>query len=242
MTLFLFEYNIYCDPLDSVNLKGGEIINTINPHSYFVAKKDKIFKKALKASDILLPDGVGIVFASKLLTGKRIEKIAGADIHLHLLKEANIKKLRVFYLGASEDTLDRIKLKLLEEYPNILVDSYSPPFKELFSDNDNERMIAKVNSFKPDILFLGMTAPKQEKWAYENQIKLKSVTICCIGAVFDFYSGSKKRSSNFWIDKGLEWLPRLAREPKRMFRRNFISTPVFIWDVLLNFLKKKLIN
>mgnify|MGYP003687414613 CR=1 FL=1 len=102
-----------------------------------------------------------------------------------------------------------------------------------------------MNTFQPDYLFVGMTAPKQEKWVYENKEKLKANVICSIGAVFDFFAGNIKRSSPFWISIGLEWLPRLLKEPKRLFKRNFISTPKFILQVLwvkffkTNFFKEK---
>ena len=93
-------------------------------------------------------------------------------------------------------------------------------------------MIAAVNKCKPDILFVGMTAPKQEKWVHTNNTFLDVKVITCIGAVFDFYAGTVKRSSPFWIKLGLEWLPRLLREPKRLWKRNFVSTPLFLWDLL----------
>jgi N-acetylglucosaminyldiphosphoundecaprenol N-acetyl-beta-D-mannosaminyltransferase len=93
-------------------------------------------------------------------------------------------------------------------------------------------MIAAINAFKPDILFVGMTAPKQEKWVYAHKAQIDARIICSIGAVFDFYAGTVKRPSAFWINLGLEWLPRLLKEPRRLARRNFISTPAFLWDVV----------
>lgn len=208
------------------------IINTVNPHSYCEAQKDKLFAEALKSSDILLPDGSGMVMASRILNGKKISKIAGADLHDYLLKEAALKSLKVFYLGASQNTLDKIEKKLKVEFPDIQVGSYSPPYKEQFNEMDSLKMISKVNEFNPQILFVGMTAPKQEKWVYANKDRLDVQVITSIGAVFDFYAGTVKRPGRIWIKLGLEWLPRLLREPKRLFRRNFISTPKFIAEVI----------
>ena len=93
-------------------------------------------------------------------------------------------------------------------------------------------MCKKVNLITPNVLFVGMTAPKQEKWVHEFRGNLDADIICSIGAVFDFYAGNIKRSSNFWIYLGLEWLPRLVKEPKRLFYRNFISTPKFIFEII----------
>jgi N-acetylglucosaminyldiphosphoundecaprenol N-acetyl-beta-D-mannosaminyltransferase len=220
---------VYTQDLSSITLDKPQIINTINPHSYCVAKEDDQFAKALLTSEYLMPDGSGIVLAKKILQGKRIKKIAGADIHEFLLQKANDNGWKVFYLGASESTLQLIKERALKEYPNIQLSNYSPPYKPEFSEVDTAEMIDRVNAFKPDVLFVGMTAPKQEKWVYKNRSRLEATTITSIGAVFDFYAGTVKRSGKIWIDLGLEWLPRLVREPKRLWKRNFISTPLFLW-------------
>ena len=207
------------------------IINTINPHSYCIAKKDHKFRDALKASDILLPDGTGIVYASSVLNKTDIPRITGSDIHLHLLAEAQRLGLKVFYLGSSDMVLQKIKERVNSEYPNIVVGVHSPPFKKEFNEEDNAAMIKAVNAFSPDILFVGMTAPKQEKWVAENASSLNAGIISSIGAVFDFYSGAVKRPGIFWQKLGLEWLPRLLRDPIRLWNRTFVSTPLFLLDV-----------
>ena len=227
----IIKNHVFSSQLSEIDLNKKCVINTINPHSYCVSKNDHLFHKALINSDILLPDGSGIVLASKILLRKNIKKIAGADIHAHLLAHANLKSKRVFYLGASQNTLDLITKRLQEEFPNVEVSSYSPPYKAEFSNEDSRAMIDAVNTFNPDILFVGMTAPKQEKWVEENKENLSSTVITSIGAVFDFYAGTVQRSSPFWINLGLEWLPRLLREPKRLWRRNFISTPLFLLSI-----------
>lgn len=208
------------------------IINTINPHSYCVAKTDLQFQKALQTSDVLLPDGIGIVYAVKWLIGKKIRRIAGSDLHTHLIQEANKKGLKIFYLGASQDTLHKIQNRLNIEQPNCIVGFFSPPFKVEFSQEENTEMIVAINTFKPDILFVGMTAPKQEKWVHAHHSQIDARIICSIGAVFDFYAGTVQRPSAFWIKLGLEWFPRFLKEPRRLWRRNFLSTPQFILIVL----------
>lgn len=232
-----FGMTIFNGDLRLLNLKSKIIINTINPHSYVITKKDTLFKPALKSSDILLPDGLGIVVAVKWLYGISIKKIAGSDLHFHLLNEANKSQLKTFYLGSSEATLKKIKTRLAKDFPNIQAETFSPPFKTKFSEAENQQMIKAVNDFKPDVLFVGMTAPKQEKWAYTHKDKIQAKTICCIGAVFDFYAGTIKRPPKWVIKIGLEWLGRFIKEPKRMWRRNFISTPIFVFDVLKEKLK-----
>lgn len=231
-TYNILTYKVFSGELDGISPAKKQTINTINPHSYVVAKKDKVFREALQDSDILLPDGIGIVMANRLLNKTHIKKIAGSDIHMHLLSEINKTGGKCFYLGASEKTLQKINERLKRDFPAIKAAYYSPPFKKDFSDADNEKMITAINNFNPDVLFVGMTAPKQEKWVHLHKQEINAKIICSIGAVFDFFSGTKKRPGKFWIAIGLEFLPRFLKEPKRLWQRNFVSTPLFIIDVL----------
>ena len=233
----LINDQIFDARLSTIKIEKKCVINTLNPHSYVIAKKDLAFQKALMAADILLPDGSGIVLASRILCDKKIQKIAGADMHSYLLNQANLKAYKVFYLGASETTLQLIKDRIQKDFPNIKVASYSPPFKPEFSKKETNAMINAVNMFQPDILFVGMTAPKQEKWVWQNKIHLNANIIASIGAAFDFYAGTKKRSHPKWIKLGLEWLPRFIREPIRLWRRTLISSPKFLWYVFLERIK-----
>ncbi len=226
--LHLFEYNIFSGSKDRFSDSFRGIVNTINPHSYIIARKDSIFREALLASDYLLPDGVGIVIAGRILAGKSIKRISGSDLHEEVLTCLEKSSGSCFYLGSSEETLQKIEERLNSERPSVRAGFFSPPFKKEFSEEDNSAMIMKVNEFSPDVLFIGMTAPKQEKWVFKNRDRLNVPVICCVGAVFDFYSGTVKRPGKFWISLGLEWLPRLLGEPKRLWRRNFISNPWFL--------------
>jgi len=227
----LFDYKLYSSSLDQIDFSKKSLITTINQYSYCVAQKDSVFKTTLKESDILLPDGVGIVLAA-FMRGQKVKKIAGAEIHHHLLKHLNAVNGSCFYMGSSDATLAKITERISREYPNIKVAVYSPPFKDEFTDIDNLQIINAVNNFKPDILFVGMTAPKQEKWAFQNKSLLETQTICAIGAVFDFYAGTVKRPSDFWIKLKLEWFIRLIKEPKRMWKRYLYYGPVFLFSIL----------
>lgn len=116
--------------------------------------------------------------------------------------------------------------------------THSPKKKE-----DSQEMCKHVNDFAPDVLFVGMTAPKQEKWVHNNKHNLNVEITCCIGAVFDFYAGTVQRSSQFWIDMGLEWLPRFLKDPVRLAQRNLVSTPKFVLEVLSRkYFKKSLMK
>ena len=231
-TIDLLSYKIFNDDLNKVEVgTSKQIVNTINAYSYTIAKKDDKFKESLASSDILLPDGQGIVWATKFLYNKKIKKIAGYDIFIYLIDELNKSKGKCFFLGATDTTLSKLKDRLNIEFPDVIIETYSPPFKLELNDSDNEAIYNKINTFKPDVLFVGMTAPKQEKWVYENKDKINVKVISSIGAVFDFYAGNIKRPSKFWIDIGLEWFIRFLQEPKRLFKRNMYSI-VFIFKIL----------
>lgn len=225
-------YNLFTGSKTFFSNGVSGVLNCLNPHSHVVAVKDKVFYEALQNSDYLVADGVGIQVAASVLKGKKIEKIAGSDLHIQLLQRLANERARCFYLGSSELILSKIEQRLAIDFPEITAGFYSPPYKKEFSTVDNLGMINAVNTFAPDVLFVGMTAPKQEKWVYQNRKFINAPVICCIGAVFDFYAGTVKRPGKFWISLGLEWLPRLLQEPRRLWRRTFISTPLFLWYVL----------
>ena len=212
-------YSIYTKELDHLPIGSKLVINTLNQYSYCMAEKDPHFKKLLRESDVLLPDGVSIVWAARWFCKRRIRKIAGADLHEFLLKRANTQKSSCFYLGSSESTLKKIKNRLRTEYPCIRIGTYSPPHKPAFSIEDSEEMINAVNNFKPDILFVGMTASKQEVWSSAHKNSLEADYICSIGAVFDFYARTKRRPNDVFINLGLEWFGRLINEPIRLWKR-----------------------
>lgn len=207
------------------------IINTINAYSWVMTDSNPDFKKALQTSDVLLPDGVSIVFAARLLASRRIRKVAGADLHQMLLDALDAEGGRCFYLGASSDTLQKIEERLRREYPAIKAGSYSPPYKAEFSAEDNEKMWQAINTFSPDVVFVGMTAPKQELWIYRNIDELQTRVICGIGAVFDFYAGTQKRPPQWMISCGLEWLGRLIGSPKRLWKRYLVYNLVFLYKL-----------
>ncbi|GGB10840.1 MULTISPECIES: WecB/TagA/CpsF family glycosyltransferase [Mucilaginibacter] len=240
-TISCLGYTVYADSLNKVSIKEKALISTINQYSYCIAKEDVDFKESLKKSEILLPDGVAIVWATRLLTGKRIKKIAGADIHSYLLNEANLNNGSCFYLGATDETLGKIIKRVNDEYPNIKVGSYSPPYKPQFSDSDNKEMLKAINDFKPDVLFVGMTAPKQEKWAYALKDQIDANVICSIGAVFDFYAGTVKRPGKLAINLGMEWLLRLLKEPRRLWRRYLYYGPIFLYEIFMIKFKRRVI-
>lgn len=215
--------------------EGKFLIDTVNAHSFVMAQEDGAFARALQKADALLPDGISIVKACRWLGTENApdEKIAGADLFAYEMGKLEKRGGTCFFLGSSPETLARIKERAAKDYPHIRVETYSPPYKASFSPSENQAMLDAVHAADPDLLWVGMTAPKQEKWLDEHWPGLR---IRChagaIGAVFDFYAGTVQRAPQKWIDAGLEWLYRLLKEPRRTWRRYLIDNPRFVWLVL----------
>ena len=219
---------------------GKVLINTINAHSFNVAQKDELFAEALIKGDYLIPDGASIIKACKFLKAKSQprERIAGWDLfsfEMERLEDKGKKegvRSKVMFMGSSEKVLGLIRERAAVDYPNLEVVTYSPPYKPEFSEEDNAAIIKAINEANPDLLWIGMTAPKQEKWTYSHW---KELDIHChvgtIGAVFDFYAGTAVRAPRWWQDHSMEWMYRLCIEPKRMWRRYVIGNPLFLWNI-----------
>lgn len=215
--------------------EGKVLINTINAHSYNVARNDELFTEALTKGDYLIPDGMSVVKACKWLHAKSQpkERIAGADLFEFEMNKLNEKGGTVMFMGSSEKTLAKIVQQATRVYPNLKVVTYSPPYKPEFNDEDNKSIINAINSANPDLLWIGMTAPKQEKWTYSHWNELNiHCHVGTIGAVFDFFAGNTKRAPQWWQEHALEWLYRLIKEPRRMWRRYIIGNTVFLWHML----------
>lgn len=205
-----------------------------NPHSLITAQSDPDGRNALMQADVLLPDGFGIILAGKLQKTPFTERVAGSEFFHEFSRQANQRGgVRYFFLGSTDAVLEKICRRLKKDFPSIeIAGSYSPPFKEEFDAQDNQQMLKAVNESRADVLWVGMTALKQEKWIHANKAQLEVPLACAIGAVFDFYAGNKKRAPHWMGRIGLEWLPRLLREPRRLWRRNFVSTPLFLQAVI----------
>ena len=253
--LLHFEYNLNIDMfrLKNLNILGSKaelaalpegklLINTINAHSYNTARKDELFAEALTNGDVLIPDGVSIVKACRWIKAKSLpkERIAGWDLfefEMNKLEECG-RRLRspqrtVMFMGSSQKVLDLIVKRAAEVYPHLKIVTYSPPYKPELSEEDNKAIVEAINAADPDLLWIGMTAPKQEKWTYSHWNELNiHCHVGTIGAVFDFFAGTVERAPMWWQRHGLEWLYRLLKEPKRMWRRYIIGNTLFLWNML----------
>ena len=177
----LRSFQLFDKPLEEMPA-GRLLINTINAHSYNVARQDSDFAVALRNSEVLLPDGISVVWAAKLLAAvgskqqavSKLKKIAGEDLFYFEMKRLQQQAVsgkrqaaKAMFLGSTEEVLAIIKKRAAVDFPHVEVHTYSPPYKPEFSEEDNAAMYKAIAEVQPDVLFIGMTAPKQEKWAYK---------------------------------------------------------------------------
>ena len=231
-------YTLVKESLDCVPMNGKAVVNTISPNSYGISQKDSDMDKALKGSDYLILDGVYFGLWPLLRYGKKARRITGWDSFIYYLERMQEVGGKVFLLGSTPETLRKMTARIRVEYPAVRVDSYSPPFKPEFDQDDNRKMIEAVNSFSPDILVVGMTAPKQEKWAYFNMPFLHAHVSIAVGNVFDWYAGNTRRPGKFWQKAGLEWFVRIFYRPE-IFKRNISNQMVFFRHLALKLLRIK---
>jgi len=202
-----------------------------NPHSLVAARKDNHFMDALRSFEAVVADGIGVTLAGRL-TGVDVgPRITGLSFFQGIMQSVNRRGGRVFFFGSSDDVLKKIVARARNEYPNIQIDTFSPPYG-MWSEIENHRMLQLINAAKPDVLWVGMTAPKQEKWVYDNAQAMDVPVVGAIGAVFQYYAGEVKRAPEWICKLGFEWLYRLVGEPRRLWRRTIISAPLFMYLVL----------
>jgi len=208
-----------------------------NPHSLVIARKDAEFRAALDRASAVVADGVGCQWGGALSGVSVGPRITGSDFFIPVMAALNAAAGRAFFFGSSEAVLERLGSRVNRDYPRVSTQMLSPPFGS-WSGEENAKMLGEISRFKPDVLWVGMTAPKQEKWVAANIESLDVAVIGSIGAVFDYYAGATHRAPQWICDLGLEWLYRLPREPTRLWRRTFVSAPLFLWLVILERLRR----
>lgn len=205
----------------------------VNAHSAEMAHRDAAFMTALQKADLLVADGFGVILASRILGGRIRERATGPDLFLAVSKgldRAGGKS--VYYLGGSEATLEKIWARHEETFPGLrIAGMYAPPYREAFSEDELAGMANRVNQAAPDVLWIGLGAPKQEKWILANLDRLRVPLCGPVGAMFDYFAGNVPMPPR-WVERaGLHWAYRLYRNPRRLWRRN-LDSPLFLARVL----------
>jgi N-acetylglucosaminyldiphosphoundecaprenol N-acetyl-beta-D-mannosaminyltransferase len=197
------------------------------------------------SADVVMCDGVPVQWASKFLGTPLKQRLTGFDFFPHFIQHCAQKNYSVYFLGAKEGVAKQLATQYQSRYPGIRVAGYyTPPFAAAFSEEQNAVMHSAINAVKPDVLFVSLTAPKQDIWIHQQLEQLNVKLAIGVGAAFDSEAGSLKRAPILVQQLGLEWFYRFLQEPRRMFRRYFIEAPVFVPLVIkqllsVNFLKNR---
>jgi N-acetylglucosaminyldiphosphoundecaprenol N-acetyl-beta-D-mannosaminyltransferase len=198
----------------------------VTPNVDHVVKlqNDPLFKKIYDNAALVIADGMPLVWASRLLNKPLKERVTGADMFPKVCELAAKKGYAVFLLGANEGVAAKAAQSLRQTYPGLnICGTYSPSYGFEKNAAENQAILKMLDSAKPDILFVGVGAPKQEKWIYQYRDQYAIPLSLGVGASFDFVAGSLKRAP-FWMQKlGFEWFYRFLMEPRRLFKRYFID-------------------
>lgn len=213
--------------LSLMRSEGSHYAVTPNSEIVYECLKDENVRKTVNNADMVLPDGIGVIYASKILKTPLKEKIAGIDFAKALMEEMRNEGMKLFLLGSKPGVAERASKNLQAAYPGLIIcGTYDGYFK------DDGPVIEKINNERPDALFVCLGAPKQELWMYRNRESVNSRLMVGLGGSLDVFSGDVKRAPDIFIKLGLEWFYRLIREPWRFSR--MLRLPKFLFTVILN--------
>ncbi|WP_176365091.1 WecB/TagA/CpsF family glycosyltransferase [Pseudoalteromonas ulvae] len=205
----------------------------LNVNTIIEAQHSGLIRDFIECADIVNIDGMGIILACKLFSIQPPERVTGVDLFYDLLKLSDIKKYKVYFLGATQETIDILNQKVMMEFPNVTIAGS----KNGYFNNDFDSVIAEINECEPDLLFIGMKSPEKEILAYKYKELLKVKMIVGVGGTFDVYTGKVKRAP-IWIQNiGFEWLYRVYQEPRRMWKRYLTSNTKFLILLIKGLLK-----
>jgi N-acetylglucosaminyldiphosphoundecaprenol N-acetyl-beta-D-mannosaminyltransferase len=216
----------WCQLIDE-GQKSQVCITPVN--SILAARATARVQEIYNNAGYVLCDGVPVKWASEFLGTPIKERITGLDVLPRIFPFAVERNFTVFLLGASPGVAETLKSVMQVKYPSVkIVGTFVPPFRVVFSEEENQEMINAINALKPDILLVSLTAPKQDIWIAENLTELNTHLAIGIGGAFEVAAGMIKRAPAWMQKTGLEWFYRFLQEPKRMFKRYFVEAPVFI--------------
>ncbi|WP_428661394.1 WecB/TagA/CpsF family glycosyltransferase [Runella sp.] len=213
-----------------------------NVHMTIESKIDRHFRRLFNQADIVTPDGKPLCAALNFLYGVKQERVSGMDLMPLLLEEAAKKDVSVYFYGSTADILDRIRQKCAELYPSLkIAGMHSPPFRKL-SEDEEQVIVDNINESGAGMVLVALGCPKQEKWISSMKGRISSVMVG-LGGAFPVFAGAQKRAPKWMQEASLEWLYRFIQEPRRLFKRYFVTNSLFLYLIFkekarLVFMKK----
>lgn len=213
------------------------LVSATGSHGLVFSRKNIYFKQILETFHLNLPDGMPSVWIGKLKGSNEMQRCYGPDFLKEAIIETKNKKINHFFCGGKEGVAEELKRVCEKKFGNYnIVGTYSPPFREM-TDNELKELAEKINKVNTNIVWIGLSTPKQEIFAYRLSKFTNVNFICTVGAAFDFHTGKVKQAPK-WIQRiGMEWFFRLLMEPKRLWKRYLEIVPLFIWYNLIELIK-----
>ena len=233
------DYNGAMDVMDSmVARRERGWVCAAAVHSVMVAQDDPGMKEALVDATITVPDGMPIVWAANMLGEHLPNRVYGPELMRRYCERSVEREHRVWlYGGRDQGALVQLALSLRQKHPGIkIVGGYSPPFRALTAEED-DAIAEQINQSRPDVLWVGIGVPKQEKWMVRMRPRLEVPVMCAVGAAFDFHAGRVSQAPHWMQERGLEWTYRIAQEPRRLLPRYLYTNPRFLASFARQYLR-----
>ena len=206
-------------------------------HGVMESQRDEALRQIHNAAGLVTPDGMPLVWISRWHGFSQVDRVYGPDLMLAVCQMSIEKGYRHFLYGGAQGVPELLASRLRSKIPDLqIVGTYSPPFRSLSAEEDGE-VVKMINAVEPDIIWVGLSTPKQERWMAAHVGYLHASVMIGVGAAFDFHAGLK-RQAPYWMQRsGLEWFFRLATEPRRLWRRYLVNNPRFVTLLLMQTLK-----
>jgi N-acetylglucosaminyldiphosphoundecaprenol N-acetyl-beta-D-mannosaminyltransferase len=201
-------------------------------HGVMESQRDPALKEIHNRSGLTTPDGMPMVWAGRAAGAAHMRRVYGPDLMLAVLERAAERGWSSFFYGGAEGTPERLVERLRERFPGLVVaGTYSPPFRPLTPDED-VAIVERINASGAQLVWVGLSTPKQERWMADHVGRLDAAALLGVGAAFDIHAGTLRQAPRWMQGKGLEWLYRLYREPRRLWRRYLRNNPAFVLAIL----------
>jgi N-acetylglucosaminyldiphosphoundecaprenol N-acetyl-beta-D-mannosaminyltransferase len=240
--------NILGVPISAVDMDGA--VNTIadwikrkrrhyvcvcNVHTVMECQKDEATREVYREAGMVTPDGMPLVWVSRLMGKPDVRRVYGPDLMLEVFEKSVKEGWRHFFYGGAPGVADDLAAKMRDRFPGLqIAETICPPFRALTAAEEVD-VVNRINQSGADIVWVGIGAPRQELWMAKHRRALDPSVLVGVGAAFDFLSGVKPQAPRWMMNSGLEWLFRLGSEPKRLWRRYVVYNPLFVWQVILQF-------
>lgn len=209
----------------------GRYICVSNVHTTVMSYENERYRVVQNSAAMALPDGAPLSRYSRLRGFADAQRVTGPDLMTELFRVSGQKGYRHFFYGATQQTLDDMRRALRRDYPDMAIAGmYAPPFRPLTEQEDQE-VVARINDARPDFIWVGLGAPKQEEWMYGHQGRLNAVSVG-VGAGFDYVAGHIRRAPRVMQALCLEWLYRLVQDPRRLWKRYVVTNTKFLWYIM----------